>query len=199
MSERKAAFEEYCKEAGASKAKGKGAAAGGGFKPGRASAAAAAAPVGGKDAAAQFEALLDEAERASSGSGTWGPDLMLAQLEGRWGSDPRWQHASAAQRAAALDQRVAALRAAARKQAEAEYRALLREHGVTASSRWSRTKDDLSADPRYLALDRDDRHVLCCAVHGPSTPHRACSTRPPTHSPHPHLHMQGGPVSGLRG
>ena len=35
--------------------------------------------------------------------------------------------------------------------------AQMKQAGVTAASRWTRSKDDLSADPRYLALPRDDR------------------------------------------
>ena len=148
---------------------GKKKAAGGKAAPAAGAAAAKAKAQQSPDA--DFEGLLDEAEQACSTSGggnggagqalpAWGAGLELEQLEARWGGDPRWQRCPAAQRQAALDRRLGSLRQAARKQQEADYRALLREHGVTAGSRWSRTKDDLSADPRYLALPRDDR----CAV-----------------------------------
>lgn len=175
VADRKQAFEAYCSEATAAKKAGgaKGGAAG-------AAAAAAAKPAGGKPAppappspaAADFERLLDEAERAL-GSGTaaavaggeegqllaWDEGLTLDALEPRWGADPRWGRCAPDARAAALEARLAPLRAAARRRREAEYRALLRERGVGAGARWSRTKDDLAGDPRYQALPRDERWV----------------------------------------
>jgi hypothetical protein len=93
----------------------------------------------------------------------WDERLQLEDLEGRWGSDPRWQRCTSEQRQAAFDARLTPLRQAARKQREGDYRALLREAGVKADSRWSRCRDELSADPRYLALQRQDR---CVGVQG---------------------------------
>lgn len=159
-------FEEYCKEAGTAKkgsASGKAGGAGGKFAGGSAGSGSG----GSKAGTAQFEALLDEIQAACSASEreegvpAWGPDATLAQLQARWGSDPRWSAATAAQRQAALDKRLAAWR----KQAEADYRALLREQRVSAGSRWSRTKDDLAEDLRYQALPRDDRWAcVACDV-----------------------------------
>lgn len=180
VAERKAAFEEYCKEAGTSK---KGGGGGGGSKfggAGRAGSGAAAAAAT-RSPVAEFEDLLDEIREAClKGAGAaaggeegqllaWESGLRLEALEARWGGDPRWAACRPAQRAAALDKRLAVLREEERRQAEAAYRALLKEHRVTASSRWSRTKDDLCADPRYLALSRDVRwapRVACAAPLG---------------------------------
>lgn len=165
VTERKAVFEEYCKEAGTAKkggASAKAGGAGGKFAAGGAGSGSA----GAKSGTAQFEALLDEIQAACSASEreegvpAWSPDATLSQLQARWGSDPRWSAATAAQRQAALDKRLAAWR----KQAEADYRALLKEQRVSAASRWSRTKDDLADDPRYQALPRDDR--CGCAFSG---------------------------------
>lgn len=174
VAERKQTFEAYCAESTAAKKAGgpKGAAA----VPG----AGAAQLAGGKPpppappsaAAADFERLLDEAERALGSGGAaaaaggeegqllaWDESLTLEQLEPRWGGDPRWERCAPDTRAAALEARLAPLRAATRKRREADYRALLRERGVGAGSRWSRTKDDLAGDPRYRALPREDRWV----------------------------------------
>lgn len=164
IAERKQAFEAYCKESVSKKAvKKAGAGTIAGSKIAGAAAATASSP------AAEFERLLNEIEQACNsamgargdgGPPAWGPDLALEQLEAHWGSDPRWQRCTSEQRQAALDKQLAALRQAARKEQETAYRALLREHGVAASTRWSKTKDVLSADPRYLALPRDDREDL---------------------------------------
>ena len=182
--ERKAAFEEYCKETAAGRRSGAGASAGGpGSKAagkgtarqaaGEATAAAGPPPPAVPSPVADFERLLSEAEAACvAGSGAptpgaseeegqllpaWGAGLQLADLETRWGGDPRWSACPRDQRAAALERRLGPTRAAARRQHEADFRALLRVAGVTAASRWSHVRDDLSADPRYLALPRDDR------------------------------------------
>ncbi|KAL4853106.1 Pre-mRNA-processing protein 40C [Chlorella vulgaris] len=175
LAERKAAFEQFCKEsAGKKKAADKAGKAGSTAAQARGAAAAAAATP-----TSQFEVLLGEAEAAcGGGSGApaaagaaageeegqllpaWDERLQLEDLEGRWGSDPRWQRCTSEQRQAAFDARLTPLRQAARKQREGDYRALLREAGVKADSRWSRCRDELSADPRYLALQRQDREDL---------------------------------------
>lgn len=175
MAERKQTFEAYCSESTAAKKAGgaKGATAAGAFaaKP---AGGAPAPPAPPSRAAADFERLLDEVERALGSDGgaaaaggeegqllAWDESLTLEQLEPRWGSDPRWEACPADARAAALEARLAPLRAATRKRREADYRALLRERGVGAGARWSRTKEDLAGDPRYRALPRDDRWVHC--------------------------------------
>lgn len=177
IAERKAAFGEFCKES-VGKKKGAAAAAGGAGIKGKGAgssskaAPAVAAPPPAKTPATEFERLLEEIQAACSSSivpapaageeegqllPAWDARLHLEDLQERWGEDPRWQRCPAEQRQVAFDQLLAPVRAAARKQHEADYRALLREAGVTGASRWSRTKDELSADPRYLALPRDDR------------------------------------------
>ncbi|PSC72075.1 pre-mRNA-processing 40C isoform X1 [Micractinium conductrix] len=181
LAERKATFEAFCSESAASKkAGGKGGAAGGkagkaaagGKRPGSAGPAAAAAAAdkaeapGGKG----FNWLLDEAEAACrAGCATageegqllaWDSDVTLAALEPRWGSDPRWERCPPEVRKAALESRLAVLREAEQKARGDGYRSLLKEAGVRAESRWSRTKPDICDDPRYLAVPRDDREDL---------------------------------------
>lgn len=116
IAERKATFEEYCREAGAAKKAGAGAKAGT-AKAGSGARPASAARGSGAAEPAAAPAAEPEAGEVAAGSG------------GRVG----------------------------RKQAEADYRALLRERGVSADSRWSRMKDDLAGDPRCCVLERDDR------------------------------------------
>jgi hypothetical protein len=169
VAERKAAFEEFCKEAAGKKKVGGASRAG---SVGKAAPAAKAAAPASSGPAAGFEALLDEIELACRGGGAvppvpgdeegqllpgWEPGLQLDELEGRWGSDPRWQAAPADRRRAALDARLAPLRQEARRRREADFRALLREAGVGVGSRWHRTKDDISGDERYMAVPREDR------------------------------------------
>ena len=39
-------------------------------------------------------------------------------------------------------------------------RALLKEHGVGSTSRWSKTKEAIAKEPRYKAVPRDQREQL---------------------------------------
>jgi hypothetical protein len=169
-SDRKAAFEEFCTEAGAKKLQ---AAA----SPAATKALAVPVSEAVNAGAPSFEQLLDEVQAACSGAApapspvpaageeegqllpAWNERLSLFDLEARWGSDPRWQACSSEQRRTLLDARLAPLRQAARQHCEANYRTLLREKGVQAESRWSRIKQELAGDPRYQALSRADRWV----------------------------------------
>lgn len=169
-SDRKAVFEEFCKEAGAKKVQSVTA-------PAARSALALPDVPSTKEPSQSFEQLLDDVHAACSGAApspprglspatgeeqgqllpAWNEHLSLSDLEPRWGSDPRWQACSSEQRRTLLDARLAPLRQAASQNCEARYRILLREKGVKADSRWSSMKHELAEDPRYQALSRVDR------------------------------------------
>ena len=179
-------FEEFCKELGEAGKKVKpgpawassAPAAAGGGSSGKAATAGSASALGGKAAETEFEAMLEEAAATAGSSDSdsisgsavhhslsYLDSLTLQGLEARWGADPRWQRCTAQQRGGVLERWVAAARQVARQGLEAAYRALLRERGVTAATRWTRAQEDshLSGDPRFLALPRGDRCVRACA------------------------------------
>lgn len=71
----------------------------------------------------------------------WDSGLTLEALEQLWGADSRWQRCPPSQRRKVFEERMAGVREAEAAAARAAYRALLKEAGLHAGSRWSRTKE----------------------------------------------------------
>ncbi|GAB4818752.1 hypothetical protein N2152v2_005798 [Parachlorella kessleri] len=90
----------------------------------------------------------------------WSDRLSLEELESFWGSDPRWRRCPPEARQRLFGARMERLRQEKQQRREAGYRALLKEHGVGSTSRWSKTKEALGKDPRYKAVPRDQREQL---------------------------------------
>ncbi|GMH45182.1 hypothetical protein BSKO_13139 [Bryopsis sp. KO-2023] len=94
-------------------------------------------------------------------------DTTLEALEKFWGNDPRWRACSPRTRKQLFEERQRPVkgpthdnRKLERERLEANFKALLQEHGVTSSSRWSKTKQALSEDDRFNAVARADREEL---------------------------------------
>ncbi|KAJ7954515.1 Pre-mRNA-processing protein 40C [Quillaja saponaria] len=86
----------------------------------------------------------------------------------KWGNDPRFEALDRKEREQLLNERVLPLKKAAEEKAQAiraaaaaSFKAMLQEQGnITVNSRWSRVKDSLRNDTRYISVKHDDREFL---------------------------------------
>ncbi|KAK3284350.1 hypothetical protein CYMTET_7996 [Cymbomonas tetramitiformis] len=116
-----------------------------------------------KAAAENFKALLDETEAA----GDLTHETTYETLEEKWGRDSRWTSIEPKEREAQLSERLLPVKKAEEerlgaeaKVAEAGFRSMLEDRGVTGSSRWSKMKEQLAEDSRFLAVARQRREII---------------------------------------
>lgn len=109
-----------------------------------------------------FRQLLDEASEEID------MNTDYQSFRKRWGNDPRFEALDRKDREQLLNERVLPLRKAAEEKAKAiraaaasSFKSMLQEKGdISISSRWSRVKDSLRYDPRYRAVNHDEREML---------------------------------------
>ncbi|KAL3161297.1 hypothetical protein ABBQ38_009653 [Trebouxia sp. C0009 RCD-2024] len=93
-------------------------------------------------------------------------DSRPSDMEDAWGHDPRWQAIEGHVREKLLLERIEQLQAEHKRVEEANkaakdqaFRQLLVDCGVTATSRYSKTREGLRSDARYKAMPRDAREA----------------------------------------
>ncbi|KAL7124218.1 hypothetical protein ABFS83_14G033700 [Erythranthe nasuta] len=115
-----------------------------------------------KAASEGFKQLLEEAKEDID------HNTDYETFKRKWGEDHRFQALERKEREFLLNERVSPLRKIAQERAQAEraaatsdFKSMLKDNGdVTSSSRWSKVKDSLKSDPRYMSVKHDDREKL---------------------------------------